>query len=52
MTKKRNSTPKKEKNETYQLVHAISSRSDVYKPKSTKKKKRNQLMTKKETPNT
>src|SRR5256885_9871055 len=43
MTKKRTpQTPKKEKNETYRLVHAIPSRPDVYKPKSTKKKKRSE----------
>src|SRR5436305_1012714 len=36
--KKNLPTPKKEKNKTYQLVRAIPSRPDVYKPKSTKKK--------------
>src|SRR2546421_127576 len=36
--KKNPPTPKKEKNETYRLVHAIPSRPDVYKPKTKKKK--------------
>src|SRR2546423_2705486 len=51
MTKKKNPpTPKKEKNETYRLVRDIPSRPNVYKLKSTKKKKRNQVNGKKKKP--
>ena len=51
MTKKRTPpTPKKEKNETYRLVHAIPSCPDVYKPKTTKKKREIRLMAKKRNP--
>ena len=51
MTKKKNSpTPKKEKNKTHQLVHAIPSHPDVYKLKSTKKRREIRLMAKKRNP--